>query len=70
MFFGIELERSEIVRLNYTQAAKDGWRCERDGSVDAEYISPVLSLDNIEESIEYIKNTSQGILDASISPSC
>lgn len=70
MFFGIELERAEIVDLDYDKAAEDGWRCERDGTVAAEYISPVLSLDNIEESIDWIKDTSQGILDAAISSSC
>ena len=70
MFFWVELERAEIVSIDYDQAAEDWWRCERDCSVAAEYISPVLSLDNVEESVEYIKNTSQGILDARISSSC
>lgn len=64
MYFGVELERSvKVPRLDHKELAKLGWRCERDGSVAAEYISPVLSLDNYEESIEYIKETALPILD-------
>jgi pterin-4a-carbinolamine dehydratase len=63
MYFGIELERSKRISVDYKQKAKDGWRCERDCSVEAEYISPVLSLDNYEESIDFIKSTAQDILD-------
>jgi len=73
MFFGIELERAEVVSMNskwIKEKNDNGWRCERDGSVAAEYISPVLSLDNYEESIDFIKETAQDILDAKISHNC
>lgn len=71
MYFGIELEkRYEMVSANYKKLAKDWWRCERDSSCGAEYISPVLSLDNYEESISFIKDTAQDILDWEISSNC
>lgn len=73
MHFWIELERSEYIDFSsdeYKQLNADGWRCENDCSVAAEYISPVLSLDNIEESIEFIKSTAEPILNGSISHKC
>lgn len=71
MFFGIELEKSrEVTSANYIKLAKDGWRCERDATVAAEYISPVLSLDKYEDSITFIKDTAEDLLDGEISNEC
>jgi len=72
--FGMEFEKSEIVcdsspraHRGFTEA---GWRCERDATVAAEYITPVLSLSKVEDSIDWIMNTWQEILDGKINDNC
>lgn len=73
IFAWVEFEKSELLpfgKTKYKELASNGWRCERDSTVSAEYISPIISLSNIEKSIHFIKTTAPEILDASIGGNC
>lgn len=70
--FGMEFEKMELCGDlgAHEQFREYGWRTEMDCTVEWEYITPILSLDRIEDSIDWIKSTWQTILDASISNKC
>ena len=70
--FWIELERSEICGDgdDHKKYRFHWWRCEEDASVEAEYITPILSLNNYEESIKWIKDTWNDILYGEIDDNC
>lgn len=73
MFFWIEFEKSYAIDFSQSEIHDKNdnwWRIETDSTVWAEYISPVLSLDKYEDSIEFIKSTAQEILDAEVDRRC
>ena len=70
--FGMELEKNEICWDSEAHSSykKAWWRCEEDWSVEAEYITPILWLDDIDKSIEWIMSTGRDIVDGDINDSC
>lgn len=70
--FGMELEKNEICWDSEAHSSykKAWWRCEEDWSVEAEYITPILSLDDIDKSIEWIMSTGRDIVYGDINEDC
>lgn len=70
--FWMELEKSEICGDydDHEKYRSEGWRCEEDWSVEAEYITPILSLDNIDESLDWIMRTWRDIVYGDINDDC
>ena len=70
--FGMELEKSEVCG-DYDDHSKykdKWWRCEEDWSVEAEYITPILSLDDVDKSVEWIMSTGRDIVNGDINEDC
>lgn len=70
--FGMELEKSEVCG-DYDDHSKykdKWWRCEEDWSVEAEYITPILSLDDVDKSVEWIMSTGRDIVYGDIDGRC
>lgn len=63
---GIEIEKSEIV-WNHIKLRNEGWGCERDGSVAAEYVTPILNVDN---AYDWIMRTWSNVVDGKVDKSC
>lgn len=55
---GLEIEKPTCVdgETNIKMKKKQ-WRCETDSSAGYEYITPILSIDNIEECIDWVTTT-------------
>lgn len=70
--FGMELEKSELCGDTsiHQQYREDGWRTEEDCTVQAEYITPILSLSRIDDSIKWIMDTADKIVNGEINNRC
>jgi len=68
----IEIEKSkQQTSENILKMKKAKWRCERDSSVwGGEYITPILPLCNIDNTIDWITSTGQGILELPVDSRC
>lgn len=68
---GIEIEKSKQCSTKAHKSMKKAWwRCERDSTVAGEYISPVMSLDDIDKTIEFIKATAAPALFGKVNNKC
>lgn len=70
--FGMELEKWEICgdESRHQQYRRDGWRTEEDCTVKAEYITPILSLSRMDDSIKWMMDTANSIVDGDINYKC
>lgn len=70
--FGMELEKNEVCGdyETHEKYKSKWWRCEEDWSVEAEYITPILSLDDIDKSVEWIMSTGRNIVNGDINRDC
>lgn len=67
----LEIEKSRVMSGKvHKRMKKNHWRCETDSSVAAEYITPVLSLDDIEETVNFITETAPEVLNGPVTKSC
>lgn len=63
---GIEIEKDELI-WNHPKYKSLWWGCEQDGSVKAEYITPILDID---KAYDWIVETGLPIVDGKVSKNC
>lgn len=68
---GIEFEKTQLLNAQEIIEAKTNlWRCERDGTCTAEYITPILPFDEISQPMSWIMQKGKNILNATIGDNC
>ncbi len=68
---GIEMEKGWVLDdAQHLSLKSKKWRCETDSTVSAEYITPILPLDDVNKCVGWIMNTGECVVNAPISGSC